>query len=405
MRISPDYNLFPYQREVSRQALACLSGSERYSGERKCVVHMPTGGGKTRTAMSVVCRVLTDSPPGSVVIWFASTKELCEQAHAEFCRAWSKMGTFEIDAHEFFSDNSCEVSEVSGFLVAGLAKMNSVLYRDPGSVAILTDRVCLVVFDEAHMAVAPGYRETTEFVCTMGASLLGLSATPGRTSDLGPEDEKLPEMFGHNLIQMQSRGYESPITYLIEEGYLARPAFIQLDYGDIEESVSVDDGEYQEKIGGDEGRNRRICQDLKFALAKHERVVTFCPCLKSVGQVCDFARVEGLDVYPVWGDMPKDERESVLKKYLGDSREHIAIVNCGVLTTGFDAPRTSCVIIARPTRSLVLYSQMVGRALRGPKAGGNRSADIYTIVCNDDPAFSSPEAAFMKWDPLWGVGA
>ena len=75
--------------------------------------------------------------------------------------------------------------------------------------------------------------------------------------------------------------------------------------------------------------------------------------------------------------------------------------NYGVLTAGFDAPRTRCVIIARPTTSLVLYSQMVGRALRGPRAGGNATADVYTVADTNLPGFGSVADAFTNWEELW----
>jgi DNA repair protein RadD len=58
------------------------------------------------------------------------------------------------------------------------------------------------------------------------------------------------------------------------------------------------------------------------------------------------------------------------------------LLNYGVLTTGFDAPKTDVCIIARPVRSIVLYSQMVGRILRGPKNKGNKTNTLYTIKDN-----------------------
>lgn len=75
--------------------------------------------------------------------------------------------------------------------------------------------------------------------------------------------------------------------------------------------------------------------------------------------------------------------------------------NFGVLTTGFDAPKTSAVVIARPTRSLVLYSQMVGRAIRGVRAGGNPSAEIVTVVDPMLPGFGSIAEAFVNWEDVW----
>jgi superfamily II DNA or RNA helicase len=77
------------------------------------------------------------------------------------------------------------------------------------------------------------------------------------------------------------------------------------------------------------------------------------------------------------------------------------LINYGVLTTGFDAPATSAAIIARPTRSLVLYSQMVGRATRGVKAGGNAEAEIVTVVDPHLPGFGSVAEAFKNWEDVW----
>ena len=73
----------------------------------------------------------------------------------------------------------------------------------------------------------------------------------------------------------------------------------------------------------------------------------------------------------------------------------------GVLTTGFDAPDISAAMIARPTRSLVLYSQMVGRATRGLKAGGNAEAEIVTVIDPDLPGFGSIADAFKNWEDVW----
>jgi superfamily II DNA or RNA helicase len=79
----------------------------------------------------------------------------------------------------------------------------------------------------------------------------------------------------------------------------------------------------------------------------------------------------------------------------------MVLCNYGVLTTGFDAPKTSAAVIARPTSSLVLYSQMVGRAIRGPRAGGNEYAEIVTIVDTKLPGFGSVADAFKNWEDVW----
>ena len=71
------------------------------------------------------------------------------------------------------------------------------------------------------------------------------------------------------------------------------------------------------------------------------------------------------------------------------------------MTTGFDAPRTSGVLIARSTTSLVLYSQMIGRGIRGYKAGGNKECTIITIVDTDIPSFGDIADMFANWEDVW----
>ena len=79
----------------------------------------------------------------------------------------------------------------------------------------------------------------------------------------------------------------------------------------------------------------------------------------------------------------------------------MVLVNFGVLTTGFDAPRASAVVIARPTQSLVLYTQMVGRGIRGPKAGGTKECTILTVVDPNLPGFGDVAKAFLNWEDVW----
>ena len=78
------------------------------------------------------------------------------------------------------------------------------------------------------------------------------------------------------------------------------------------------------------------------------------------------------------------------------------VCNYGILTTGFDAPQTSAVLNARPTKSHVLYAQMVGRAMRGPKAKGNKNCEIVTIVDNID-TFQDITKIFTNWEKSWEI--
>ena len=80
------YGLFPHQQVAVASVYFALD-----SGSRRAVLHMPTGAGKTRMAMHVVCRFLIETP-NSTVIWLANSEELCDQAAEEFQKAWSFLG-------------------------------------------------------------------------------------------------------------------------------------------------------------------------------------------------------------------------------------------------------------------------------------------------------------------------
>ena len=112
-------------------------------------------------------------------------------------------------------------------------------------------------------------------------------------------------------------------------------------------------------------------------------------------------RTQGIWAKSVTGKSNQNDRAEAIKHYKQQSDEPRVLCNFGVLTTGFDAPATSCAIIARPTNSLVLYSQMVGRATRGKKAGGNASAEIYTVVDSSLPGFGDLSEAFVNWEDVW----
>ena len=98
----------------------------------------------------------------------------------------------------------------------------------------------------------------------------------------------------------------------------------------------------------------------------------------------------------ITGDI-KNTRGKIIEEFKeGDLN---IILNFGVLTTGFDAPMINTVIIARLTLSIVLYSQMVGRALRGPKNGGNIKNRLITL--RDNLSHGNVDELFEKFESVW----
>ena len=95
------------------------------------------------------------------------------------------------------------------------------------------------------------------------------------------------------------------------------------------------------------------------------------------------------------------ERNRIITRFRSTSHEPQVLCNYGVLTAGFDAPATSAAVIARPTTSLILYSQMVGRVIRGPRMGGTEACEVVTVVDRDLPGFGSVAESFMNWQDVW----
>ena len=103
----------------------------------------------------------------------------------------------------------------------------------------------------------------------------------------------------------------------------------------------------------------------------------------------------------VTGETPLRIRDRSITKFKSTDRDPMVLLNFGVLTTGFDAPKADAVVIARLTKSLVLYSQMVGRAIRGPKAGGTETCEIVSVIDPALPGFGDISEAFLNWEDIW----
>lgn len=406
--ITPGYGLFDHQRNAAQRVRKFLA-----EPPRKVVLHMPTGAGKTRTAMHIVADQLCSNAP-TLVCWLAQSAELLEQAASEFERAWHHLGDRPVDLLRMWGDETPPIENArDGFLVAGLAKLNALHSRDVNMMLRLADRTSLTVMDEAHQATAPTYRSliTTLHEKRPRNALLGLTATPGRTwSDIA-EDAELAAFFDNTKVTLEVEGYSDPITFLIEEGYLARPTFrtlnskagLKLSEHDVLDMATALDipASVLEGLAGDHQRNLRIIATLENMLQRHRRIIVFAATVRHARLLAAILIARGHNADVVTGETDTAARERAIRRFRSADPKPMALCNYGVLTAGFDAPATSAALIARPTKSLVLYSQMVGRATRGPRAGGNSDAEIVTVTDPHLPGFGSVAEAFTNWEDVW----
>lgn len=403
------YGLFDHQRRAVKKVKDLLSREPH-----RVLLHMPTGSGKTRTAMNVICDHFRENEP-TVVVWLAASEELCEQALDEFKKAWSFLGNRTLSVHRFWGTHSIDVSNLNdGFVVAGLQKLFSSI-KKTGGIDLITrlgNKTSLVVMDEAHQAIAPTYKIILDTLFYVGKvnRLLGLSATPGRTWNNPKADCELADFFAKRKVKLEVDNYSNPVNYLIEQGYLASVRYRQLFHGNgnisqkdldaIKETLDIPISVLK-ILGEDEQRNLKIIHEVELLLKRHKRIIVFAPSVENANMLALVLKVRGHLAYSLTGETHFIRRKEIIEDFKNSDSQHKVLCNFGVLTTGFDAPQTSAAVIARPTLSLVLYSQMIGRAIRGVKAGGNEEAEVVTIIDNELPGFRTIAESFENWEDVW----
>jgi len=285
--------------------------------------------------------------------------------------------------------------------------------NDLPAIRSLRGKTCLVVIDEAHQAVAPTYKHVLEMLVVPNDKifLLGLSATPGRTWNEISEDRKLADFFNKRKITLKIEGYNNPIDYLVDNGYLAKTNFESLSY-DGEIGLTEDDlnkinaqldipKNILRRLEKHQNRNLSIILRVKQLSQRHKRILVFAASVEHSNLLATVIKAYGLNAHSITSKTLPHIRKRRIIEYKEDTSDVRILCNYGVLTTGFDAPKTSAAVIARPTKSLVLYSQMIGRAMRGKKANGNDEAEIVTVIDRNLPGFRSVSEAFLNWEDVY----
>lgn len=398
--IDSHYPLHDYQKDVLLRSISLYD--DKYCNN--FMIHMPTGSGKTRVAMSLISRIMMKSE-NIVVLWLAYSEELCEQAVNEFKKAWSYLGDRPTSIYRFYGANDYQ-RPTDGLFVAGLSKLWNKAKSDPTFISYFSINVSAVVFDEAHQSLAPTYFEMLKELKLYNRDIrfIGLSATPGRFDD--QESFTLSEFFDHNKVTLKVKGYDSPIKFLYDAGYLSRPSFHKVEYKSNSKTsfVGSNDLDYGkhvlDELGNDILRNYTIIDEVVryINVHNHMRIVVFAASVASAEMISAMINLNNIKSLVLTSNTDSSLRTNIIKEFKSETDYPIVLCNYGILTTGFDVPKITAAFIGRPTKSLIMYSQMVGRALRGPKMGGTETADIVVVVDLDLPGSFSVIKAFEEWN-------
>lgn len=220
------------------------------------------------------------------------------------------------------------------------------------------DYFAAVVVDEAHHAAAASYRAVIDRFVT--AKHLGVTATPDRGDSVAIGHVYPHLAYEYGIREGIEAGYLSPIRSIAIEAASIDLSTIRTttqahgrDYSAEDLSAQMESDACLHELAGPIAREAKGRQTLVFvpsvAIAHALSVV--------LSGYMGPQKVSSLD-----GTSDKITREQTLDRY--QSGELQCLVNCALFTEGFDAPATSCVVIARPTKSRPLYAQMVGRGTR-----------------------------------------
>jgi superfamily II DNA or RNA helicase len=350
-----------YQRETIDALFAAWA-----DGMRRPAVVLPTGAGKTVVFSHLIDRWNNPGYANSAtlsrghrVIVLVHRDELADQAINKIRSVAPHLSVGKVKAgdNDVHADVMvCSVQTVSRH-ARRIALVNAQLKAGP---------VGLIITDECHHGAAKSYHMVYDgFPNALHA---GFTATLERGDGVG-----LGSVWDDVVYS------RSPL-WMMKHGYLVQPRAFTEDVGSLDlKSVKTTGGDYQ---SGDLGRaleESEIGQALPRACKEHadgRPTVVFTPTVSSAHMVSQEFNAFGTPSAVISGETPREDRHRIFEDFrLGRTK---VLVNCMVLTEGWDAPWASCAVIARPTRSRSLYQQMVGRVLRPWK--GKTDAVILNVA-------------------------
>lgn len=331
------YQLRPYQQEAVDRGAQFLK-----SGTVNGLMVLPTGSGKSLIIANIA--LLLDKP----ILIFQPSKEILEQNFQKF----ASYGLVECSIFSA-SMGRKEISKVT------FATIGSVYNKRENFVGMFS----YILIDECHL-VKPSDGMYCKTLQCLGLRVLGLTATPYRlySNSLGSQlrfiTRTIPRIF-------TSLVYQVPIQTLCEQGFLARLRYWELMRIELQRlDVNSTGNDYTDASLRAEYKRSNFFGSIeeivgRLLKAGRTRILVFTKFTEEARYV---SRQFPNKAAFVCGETPKGERERVLSEFKSGRLQ--VLTNVGVLTTGFDYPELDTIVMARPTRSLALWYQIVGRALR-----------------------------------------
>ena len=333
-----------YQQKASDAAVAYFKDTKK---KTNAIMVLPTGSGKSLIIADIANRL-----DGHTFV-FQPSKEILEQNFKKLC----SYGVLDCSIYSA-SFNSKEISRIT-FATIGSVKAHSELFLHFRN----------VIVDECHL-VNPKEGMYKDFFGAVKCKVLGLTATPYRLSssrDFGSMLKFITRTKPHVFSEVI---YHVQVSTLLDMGYLSKVNYYPMNpigWNELNLKINTTGADYTDKSVQKEYERIdfysyivHIVQRLMNPKAggKRKGILVFTRFLKEAERLT--MSIPGCVI--VSGDTPKKERERILEMF--KVGEIPVVANVGVLTTGFDYPELDTVVMARPTMSLAMYYQIVGRCIR-----------------------------------------
>jgi DNA repair protein RadD len=342
------YVLRPYQKQASDAAVEAFTSKRESNG----LLILPTGAGKSLVIADIAHRL--DGP----LLILQPSKEILEQNFAKL----QSYGCWD-----------CDIYSAS----VGRKNINRITFATIGSVMNHMDDFAHfrnVMIDECHGVNSKGGMYE-EFLHAVPRKVVGLTATPYRLGK-GAEGMSMLKFLTRTRPRIFDRVlYYCQIGELLAKGFLADLSYYDLTAINLEMVKSNSTGaDYDEKSLKEEYERSGFYDKLTTTTLRvlkpksgipRKGVLVFTRFIEEADNLVEKMKIKGIRSAIVTGETPKKEREQILEDFKAGRIKVVA--NVGTLTTGFDYPELDTVILARPTKSLALYYQMVGRAIRPSK--------------------------------------
>lgn len=345
------YTLRPYQQ----QAVTATVKHFRRTNDSAVIV-LPTGSGKS-LVISELARLAKKN-----ILVLAHVKELVEQNHAKYQSYGLQASIFSAGLAQ--KDNRHQVTFGSVQSVAP----NLGQFERPYSLLII-DECHRVGMRKPKEETQNQYQQVIDHLRSLNPELkvLGLTATPYRMG-IGWIYQYHYHGFSRNDDAVFSDCiFEMPLSLMIKQGFLTKPTLVDAAIAHYDFSA------LQANLNGDYHHNevnallsqyprvtQAICEQIIERAVTRQGVMIFAATTKHAQEIMGY--LQGQSAAMILGDTPNNERDAIIEKF--KQRSIKFLVNVAVLTTGFDAPHVDFIAILRPTQSVSLFQQIVGRGLR-----------------------------------------